>query len=810
MNQLHSGDASLNQLQVPAAPVHAGARDVRNTEGWILSADINIAAIPSELKEKNRWVCWRLSDGTQDRPKKPPFNPTTGAVASVTDPDSWASFAQAKQAVGNYDGIGYVLDDEIMVDLDNCRDPVKGEIDEWAAEIIRQLDSYTEVSPSGTGVKILLRATAFTGERHRAVPTGTPARSKAHIELYWKSHYTTLTGHVVGNRSTVGTRDTELASFYAKWFEGPKGTEADPKRVSNELEDAEIRRRASTNLKFKHLLAGDYAAYTSQSEADLALCSILAQFTYDPDQIDRIFRGSGLYRSKWDEIHSHGSTYSKVTISKALGSREATSARALRQREVWPPSKPADNSRIFVEERFTSNGSPTLVYFRGNFYRWTGSHYEVLEVEELKHDILEFFSNAFYRTTGTGGMAAFDPNPRKLTEIVEMLKAYLPVDAKQQVPFWLESEQTIPENSAILAFANGLLLLDRDGNRLKFTDPTPNLFNTWSIPCKHQPLDSPVAPKLWLKFLNELWTEDQESIDTLQEIFGYLLTSDTSQQKIFLIIGPPRSGKGTIARILKALVGPSNYAGPTAQSLTEHFGLEPLIDKPLAVINDARIGSHSDTAQLLERFLSISGEDAITIDRKYKSAWTGQLNTRLVIMSNQAPDFSDTSGAYASRLIALRLRDTFLGREDRRLFEKLVQERDQIVHWALAGLIRLRKRGYFVQPASAKELIYDIEDIGSPMKTFIRECCELGDDYSITKSVLYAAWSIYCQETGQDGCPLWMFGKRLKIAAPKVSDYRPRVEGMGRPTSYSGIRLKPDKAGIVVPLPRPDDSEMAA
>jgi putative DNA primase/helicase len=158
-------------------------REATNLTNWIFSADIKFDAIPAELKEKNRWVCWRLVAGSVNRPKKKPFNPQTGTAASVTNPISWVSFPQAKQPVGNYDGIGYVLDDEIMVDLDNCRDPETGKIDEWAEGIIRQLNSYTEVSPSGTGVKILLRATAFTGTRNRAKPTGVQACPNAHIEL---------------------------------------------------------------------------------------------------------------------------------------------------------------------------------------------------------------------------------------------------------------------------------------------------------------------------------------------------------------------------------------------------------------------------------------------------------------------------------------------------------------------------------------------------------------------------------------------------------------------------------------------------
>ena len=434
----------------------------------------------------------------------------TGAAASVTDPDSWVSFAAAKQVVGNYDGIGYVLDDEMMVDLDNCRDPNNGNIDKWAEGIIRQLNSYTEVSPSGTGIRILLRTPAFTGTKHRATPTGVQARPNAHIELYWKGRYTTLTGHVVNDRSTVETRDTELASFYAEWFDKPKTPDLNTTQLPNHPDDAEIIRRASLNPKFKDLIVGDCSAYHSHSEADLALCSVLARFTQNPDQIDRIFRRSGLYRAKWDESHdSEGSTYGEMTIRRALESQDHadTSVRNSKRRQVSPPTKPLDNSRILVAALFTINGSRTLHYYRGNFYRWTGSHYEILEVEELEHKVLDFLSNAFYRTVvGTKGEfeADFDPTPPKMRAIVETLKAAIHVDSTKEVPFWIESEQTITENSTILAFANGLLPLDPDGNPLDFMRSTPKFFNTWSIPCEYRPSDAPPQPKLWLRFLTDL------------------------------------------------------------------------------------------------------------------------------------------------------------------------------------------------------------------------------------------------------------------------------------------------------------------
>src|SRR5262249_35853944 len=133
------------------------------------------------------------------------------------------------------------------------------------------------------------------------------------------------------------------------------------------------------------------------------------------------------------------------------------------------------------------------------------------------------------------------------------------------------------------------------------------------------------APTAWLSFLAALWPDDSQSIATLQEWAGHLLTPDTRQQKILLLVGPKRSGKGTIARVIRALVGQENVAGPTLSSLSTQFGLWPLLGKTVAMIQDARLSGRSDTAAIAERLLSVSGEDAVTIDRKNLSPVTAKL-----------------------------------------------------------------------------------------------------------------------------------------------------------------------------------------
>jgi putative DNA primase/helicase len=190
---------------------------------------------------------------------------------------------------------------------------------------------------------------------------------------------------------------------------------------------------------------------------------------------------------------------------------------------------------------------------------------------------------------------------------------------------------------------------------------------------------------------------DKKSRLLLQEIFGLMLTTDTRYQKIFMVVGPRRSGKGTIGRVLTALIGAASVVNPTLASMTGEFGLSQLIDKQVAIISDARVGK-GDPSVIAERLLSISGEDGQTINRKYQSFWSGRLLVRFLILTNELPRIADASGALASRFVVLLLTKSFLGKEDLTLTDKLLTELPGILNWSLAGLERLRQRGRFNMP----------------------------------------------------------------------------------------------------------------
>ena len=256
-------------------------------------------------------------------------------------------------------------------------------------------------------------------------------------------------------------------------------------------------------------------------------------------------------------------------------------------------------------------------------------------------------------------------------------------------------------------------------------------------------------PEAWLKFLGELWPDDSESIGVLQEWFGYVLTPDTRQQKISMLVGPKRSGKGTIARVLRRVIGEENTAGPTLNSLATNFGLWPLLGKSLAIISDARLSGRTDSSIVVERLLSISGEDAQTIDRKYQEPVTCKLPTRLMILSNELPKLGDASGALASRMILLRLTTSFYGSEDPELTDRLMTELPGILSWSIEGWRRLSERKRFCEPKSSAELSQAMQDLSSPIGEFVRTCCVVGPDCWIPRASLYAAYQGWAETRGR-------------------------------------------------------------
>jgi putative DNA primase/helicase len=291
---------------------------------------LNCAAIPTELRSHAQWVVWRW-EIRKGKWNKPPYQ-LSGKLAKANDATTWVSFEAVIEAFENgaYDGIGFVLTDDdlyAMADLDHCLDSA-GNVKAWAAEVVEQLSSYTEITPSGEGLRVIVKAALPPGGRKRGMPNG------GGVELYDRLRYMTMTGnHLAGTPETIEERQKKMAGLHARLFGKvfPSTRVAtDDRRSSASLPDNELltkARAARNSEKFRALNdRGDFSAYPSASEADLALCGILAFWTGgDAQQIDQLFRRSALFRrEKWDEEHhADGRTYGEATVAKAVaGTRE--------------------------------------------------------------------------------------------------------------------------------------------------------------------------------------------------------------------------------------------------------------------------------------------------------------------------------------------------------------------------------------------------------------------------------------------------------------------------------------------------------
>lgn len=275
-------------------------------------------------------------------------------------------------------------------------------------------------------------------------------------------------------------------------------------------------------------------------------------------------------------------------------------------------------------------------------------------------------------------------------------------------------------------------------------------------------------------------------------MFGYLLTPDTARQKVFVLVGPPRSGKGTIGRVLLRLLGRHNVSSPTLSSLAEQFGLQCLIGKQLALVSDMRLGSRTDTAKVAETLLRVSGEDDFSVPRKHMNDWAGRLSARFVVMSNEAPSLNDPSGALMSRYIVLQMRQSFLGREDRSLDAALAAELPGVLNWAIEGWRRLRAEGRLAQPASSLALVQAMDRLASPIKAFLDEECQMGAALSVAKDDLYRRFKHWAEDADYT----WrgskeLFGKNLQAAVGQhIRETRPNLGGK-RQWAWAGIGLRP-------------------
>lgn len=785
------------------------------------------------LREWRQWIVVRLEPLADGKTNKLPLNPNTLIESNAHNPTNWLDYATAvavAAAAGPGHGVGFVLtanDPFACVDIDSCLQ-ADGSWSPLAHELCAALPgTAVEISNSGRGLHIWARG---------FVPPHRKKRTDLRIELYDSLRFILLgqPGTAVGQ---IANECPDLAAFVARYF-APDPTPAAPvpsegprAEWNGPTDDDELLRRALASTSARKAFGGNGVASFAdlwharvdvlaqayppdrnspepydRSSADAALAQYLAFWTgCDVERIERLMRRSALFREKWER-------YDYLVTRTIRGA-------CARQRDVLrDPPRPAPPTAVvpdptpalaaapaepkrghvdihkedpfgtaekMIDHDLTRDGQRILNRWHGGFYLWAPSAaWSLVSEEEVSALVYRFMAEWAPRSTSK----PFAPAQRYVMPVLHALKAKALVPAIRTAPSWLDDRQS-PHPADLMPVANGVLDLSTGA----MLAPTPAL---WTFNCSPVVFDaSAPAPAAWLRFLADLWPGDPDTIAVLQEVFGYLLTPDTGQQKIFLVVGPKRSGKGTIGRVLKELLGPGNVASPSLGSLAERFGLEPLVGKLLALISDARLGATREQSTIAENLLRISGEDAVTVDRKNNPAIPSiNLTARVVMLSNEVPRIADASGAMASRFVVMETEQSFYGKEDLGLTSRLLAEQPGILLWAIEGRRRLTRQGHFTQTQAALDSIRQLEDLGSPMMAFIRDMCETGPTLTVSVNALFTAWRQWCIPQGVRGpSDKAGFGKDLHAALPAVRRSEPRRGGSRDPV-YVGLALR-DAAG---------------
>ena len=446
-----------------------------------------------------------------------------------------------------------------------------------------------------------------------------------------------------------------------------------------------------------------------------------------------------------------------------------------------------------------------LVFWRDEFWKYKAGVWKPLSDNDLQAKLFKVIRAEFERCWKINEEARIQAEaetgkpikPKKIRnvstrlvrDVVTALKSEVAISASIEMPCHLPDR----ERKNYVSMSNGLLNLDAvlsgdfEGSLMSHT-------HEWFSALRlDYGFDVEAQCLYWQEWLWEQFEGDQESIDALQEWFGYLLTQDTSMGRFLCIVGKSRSGKGTIMRLAKALIGHSSTASPTPTTLSGQFGLASLVGKSLAVIPDARIGEKVDYTVLTERVLSIVGEDPQEIERKYRPSLSGvNLPIKFMLFSNEIPLFKDASDAILNRIIILVMNRTYAGKEDPRVEKRIHAELPGILNWAIIGRDRLHreKGGKIIQPKSGIASINWLRIEVSPVSAFLHQCCvETG---KVNSNDCFEAYQMWCRQNDiVDRSTRQAFAKRLRVIVPRIEVARVHDRDIFY-REWIGISLRPD------------------
>ena len=709
----------------------------------------NTTNIPAELKTVPNWVCYSGLD-------KIPKNPKTGQNAKSNDSSTWSDFETACKAceMFHFNGLGFMFAPPYFgVDLDHCIDDI-----DFCDEFVETLRSYAEYSVSGTGVHIICKG---------KLPDG--ARRRGNVEMYSSGRYFICTGNIYNSEYAKVIDCTETIKVLHSKYLPSEAPRVEPRKITlvdmNDQEVIDKARNCKSGYLFNMLYSGNWqGVYSSQSEADLALCNQLAFWTQKNEtQMDRIFRSSGLFRKKWDEKRS-GTTYGAITIGKAC-------ANCI---EVYEPKKYEDDTALALalfRDGKMGTELPKKAYDMtdtGNAHRLFDRFGHVVRYSYNRKKWY-YWDGKLWRLDDTGEI-------KKLGDVIcEDIKkdGYQEQDEHTQVDLlkWAAKTASSRGKEAMIKecqHLNGIPAspddFDSYAEYLNCQNGIVNLRTGELLPHDSNFLMSKICyseydtegkpPKLWLRFLNDVTNGDKALQKYIQKSIGYSLTGSNSEQCAYFLYGMGNNGKSTFLDTISDLLGSYSANAQPETIMMKKFGDGGALSD-IARLKSARFVTSEEPTEgvrLNEGLLKqLTGGSKITCRFLYADEFEYTPEFKIWIATNHKPVIRGTDIGIWRRIKLIPFEVNIPEeRVDKNLKYKLRKEFPQILRWAVDGCRMWMTEG-IEEPDCVKNAVKEYKQEMDLLAGFIEQCVEI--DYTTKDKVaakdLFRAYSKWANDNNE-------------------------------------------------------------
>jgi putative DNA primase/helicase len=727
--------------------------DVKSSRQKPPRVEVLLDNIPDELKRIPQWHVWKWEWREKSQKwDKPPYA-IDGSYGSSTDASKWCTFDEAVAALPRFDGLGLAMGAGIGmvgIDLDDCRDPASGFLSVEAEAIIEQLDTYCEISPSKTGVKLWL-----LGDYDK-----TQWRSKVgNVETYCNGRYFTVTGQKVNDRpiAKVGSR---FVAFLDKYLSKPTEEPA-AERTPVEASDDQARIKQAVNACLKVEIPeseGDGSRRVIKYARQCVRAGVSAEGCV---KVIRSVTAFAPLPEPWSDDRI-------ITRYK----------QALTQSDVGEAIKVYEQSDYGVARRVRDYAAGSLLYIPEwcKWLAWNGRAFEIdrhgklIEVivaiskqmakediaktgDEKKDDAAEKAWHAFCMSY---------QSKRGIENIEKIARSFMAVEYK-----------SLDKKTDLYHCENGVVRLS---GQTELGEHSRDHLNTKVSEVPYIP--DAKCPR-WEQFMREITAGDDELSRYLQMLFGYCLTGDASQE-LFILHGEGRNGKGVYTRTLLKLLG--EYGGVISQDL--------LMNSPnqhptqFAYLYGKRCVVAQETDQdcrLNENQVKmLTGGDSIQCRRMREDFWEFQPTHKILLATNHVPTIRGSDNGIWRRIKLIPFTVIFK-EQDNTLEPAITAELPGILQWALRGLGLLNMLGGFVEPEAAKKAREEYREEMSIVQQFVDDRCTLDPAKSVESSKLYQSFKLYCEEHGHYLCSQRKLGNdlaKLGIKQGKTTHLRVKI-GIG-------------------------------